>query len=59
MQAAGVKVVAALAEFRPGVERGEDQFEGRPLVLGVHINGDAAAVVADGDRVAVLVQRDR
>ena len=46
MQAAGVDVVVALAELAAGVQRGQDQLEGRPLVLGMHVDRNAAAVVA-------------
>ena len=59
VQAAGVDVAVALAELAAGVQRGEDQLQGRLLVLGMHVDRDAAAVVGDGDGVAALVQRDR
>ena len=58
MQAAGVDVAVALAELAAGVQRGQDQFQRRLLVLGVHVHRDAAAVVGDGDGVAGLVQGD-
>ena len=58
MQAAGVVVVAVL-ELAAGVQRGEDQLQRRALVLGVHVDRNAAPVVGDGDGLAVLVQRDR
>ena len=58
VQAAGVEVAVAVAELAAGVQRGQDQFQGRPLVLGMHVDGNAAAVVGDRDRVAALVQRD-
>ena len=58
VQAAGVDVAVAVAELAAGVQRGQDQFQRRLLVLGVHVDGDAAAVVGDGDGVAGLVQRD-
>ena len=58
MQAAGVEVAVGLAELAAGVQHREDQFQAGLLVLGVHVDGNAAAVVGDGDRVAGLVQRD-
>ena len=36
------------------MELGEDQFERRDALLGVDIDGDAAAVVGDGDHFAVV-----
>jgi len=39
------------------VQRAEDQLERVLLVLGDVVDRDAAAVVLDGDRLAVLVQR--
>ena len=36
VQAAGVDVAVALAELAAGVQRGQDQFQRRLLVLGVH-----------------------
>ena len=57
MQPAGGLVVAGL-EFAAGVEDGEDHLERRLLRLRVHVHRDAAAIVFDGDRRAVLVQRD-
>ena len=58
MQATGMDVVLAVAELGAGVERAEDDLERRLLVLGVNADGDAAAIVDDGDRVAGLVERD-
>ena len=52
VQAAGVEVAVAVAELAAGVQRGQDQLQGRLLVLGMHVDGNAAAVVGDGDRVA-------
>ncbi len=57
VEAAGGLVVARL-EFSTGVEHGEDHFERALLGLGVDVDGDAAAVVFDGDRRSVLVERD-
>src|SRR5262249_1710523 len=59
VQTAGVNVIVPVAEFGARVEGGEDELEGGPLVLGMEIDGDAAAVVLHGDGVAVLVQRQR
>jgi hypothetical protein len=47
VETAGV-FVGALAEFTAGVEVGEDEFDGWDAEFGVGIDGDAAAVVADG-----------
>ncbi len=58
VQAAGVDVAVAVAELGAGVQRRQDQLQGRPLVLGVRIDGNAAAVVGDRHGVAALVQRD-
>jgi hypothetical protein len=55
VEAAGV-LVGALAELAAGMEVGEDEFDGGDAPLGVDIDRDAAAVVADGDR-AVDVDR--
>src|SRR5207237_7076670 len=41
-----------------GVQGAEDDLQGRLLVLRHHVHGDASAVVRDGDRLDVLVQRD-
>ena len=40
--------VSALAEFAAGVEVGQHQLDGRDLPLRVHVDRNAAAVVADG-----------
>ena len=59
VQPAGVDVAAVgVAELAAGVQHREHQFEAALLVLRVHLDGDAAAVVGDGQRVAALVQRD-
>ena len=42
-------LVGTLAELAAGVEVGQDEFEGRDLELGMDLDRDAAAVVADGD----------
>jgi len=47
-RAAG-EFVAALAIFAAGVQRGEHQLDAGHAVLRVDVDGDAAAVVADGD----------
>ena len=57
VKAAGGLVVAGF-ELAAGVEHGEDHLERALLRLRVHIDGNAAAIVFDGDRVAVLVQGD-
>ena len=54
---AGVDVIPLL-ELPAGVQGAEDDLQGRLLVLRHHVHGDASAVVRDGDRLAVLVQRD-
>jgi thymidine phosphorylase len=58
MQTAGMEVHVAVAELGAGVQRGQDQLQGRLLVLGVQIDRDTAAIVADGDSIAALVQRN-
>ena len=57
VQAARRLVVAGL-ELAAGVEHREDHLERALLRLRVHIHRDAAAIVLDGDRRGVLVQRD-
>jgi hypothetical protein len=52
-------LVIFTAEFAARVQRREDQLDRRLLVLRVHVYGDTATVVTDGDALAVLVQRDR
>ena len=49
-------LVRVLVELAAGMEHGHDDFEGRALLLLVHVGRNAAAVVDDGDR-AVLVDR--
>src|SRR5437879_10559304 len=48
--------VARSLELPARVQRGEDQLERRPLVLRMPVDRDAAAVVGDRRRGAVLVQ---
>jgi hypothetical protein len=67
VEPAGHLVTPAVAELAACVEDGQDDLSGRPLLLLVHVDGDAAAVVRDGhpvvrvqadlDRVAVPGQR--
>ncbi len=57
MQSAGVVIVAVL-ELAAGMQGREDQLERGALVLRVHVDGNAASVVGNGDRLAVLVQGD-
>ena len=57
VKAAGRLVVAGF-ELAAGVEHGEDHLERALLRLRMHVHGNAAAVVFDGDRGAVLVQGD-
>ena len=57
VQAAGGLVVALL-ELAAGVEHREDDFERALLRRRVLVDRNAAAVVGDGDRAAVLVERD-
>ena len=47
-----------LAELTPGMQHRQHQFQAALLVLGVDPDRDAAAIVADGDRVAALVERN-
>ena len=56
MQATG-HLVAAAAELAAGVQLGEHELDGADALGGVHVGGDAAAVVLDPDR-AVLHERD-
>src|SRR5665213_1822855 len=60
MQPAAGFVVGALSviEFPAGVKCAEDNFNGGLLMRRMIVDGNAAAVVADGDSGAVLVQRD-
>ena len=46
---AGRDLVGALVELGAGADRGQDHFQRRPLRLGVFLDGDAAAVVADAE----------
>ena len=57
VEAAGDLVAAAVAELAAGVQGGEHQLRGGPLLLRVLVDRDAAAVVDDGDAV-VRVDRD-
>ncbi len=57
VQAARGLVVLAL-ELAAGVEHREDDLEGALAGLGMLVDRDAAAVVGDGERRVVLVQRD-
>ena len=57
VQAARGLVVLAL-ELAAGVEHREDDLEGALAGLRMLVDGDAAAVVGDGERRIVLVQRD-
>ena len=50
MEAAG-NFVGVAVEFSAGVEDGEDHFGGGPLFGGVHVDGNAAAVVDHGDAI--------
>ena len=52
MQTAG-HLVAAIAELAAGVQLGEHEFERGHALLRVDIDGNAAAVVGDGDHFAV------
>ncbi len=58
VQAAGRLVVVAV-KLAAGVQNGQHHFQGRLFCFGMFVDGDPAAVVGDGDRAAVLVQRDR
>ena len=58
VQAAGDLVAAAVAELAAGVQDGQHDLGGRLLLLLHDRDGDAAAVVDDGDGV-VRVDRDR
>ena len=57
VQAAGDLVATALAELAAGVQHREHHLGGGALLLLVHVDRDAAAVVGDGDGV-VRVDRD-
>jgi len=56
VEAAG-DLVRILIEFSTGVQDGHDDFCGGSAFLWMNINGNAAAVIADGDR-AILMNRD-
>ena len=59
VETAGMNIAAVLAaELAAGVERGQQQFEAGLFVFRVHGDRDAAAIIADGDRIAAFVQRD-
>jgi hypothetical protein len=47
-------LVGALAEFAPGVEIGHHQLQGGHLVLDVHIDRNAAAVILNGDGTVAM-----
>ena len=51
METTGDLVALAVAELAAGVENGQYNLNGRPLLLLVHLDGDAAAVVDHGHRV--------
>ena len=57
VQAARDLVAAAVAELAAGVQHGQDDLGRRALLLLVHVDRDAAAVVGDRDAV-VRVQDD-
>ena len=57
VQSARDLVAAAVAELAAGVQDGQHDLGGRALLLLVHVDGDAAAVVGDGHAV-VGVQAD-
>ena len=57
VQAAG-RLVVAFLELPARVQHGEDHLERALLRLRVHVHRDAAAIVGDRDRRAVVVQRD-
>ena len=50
MQSAG-DFVGTFVEFAAGVQDGHDHLEGRAVLFLVHVHGNAAAVVLDGDAV--------
>ncbi len=56
VQTAGV-FIGALPEFAAGMEIGQDEFDGRHLELGMHIDRNTAAIVAYRNR-AIDVNRD-
>ena len=53
VQAAG-NFVGVAVEFSAGVQHGHDHFGGGLFLRGVHVHGNAAAVVDDGDAVVVV-----
>ena len=57
VQTAG-RLVVALLELSAGVEHREDHFERALLRRRMLVDRNAAAIVGDRDRAAVLVQRD-
>ena len=59
VQAAGDLVAAAVAELAAGVQDGEHDLDGRLSLLLHDRDGDAAAVVGDGDRVVRVDRRRR
>ena len=54
VEAAGNFVSAAIPEFAPGVEDGEDGFDARKPAFGDDVHWNAAAIVGDGDGVAFV-----
>ena len=41
--------IATLPIFAAGVERGQDEFDAGDFVFGMDVNGDATAIIADGN----------
>src|SRR5207248_2484942 len=48
-----------LAEFPAGMENGQHQFQPSLLVFRMHVHRDAAAVIADRERIAGFVEYHR
>ena len=46
--------VATVAKFAAGVQLRKDQLECRDALLGVDVNGDAAAIIGDRDDLVVV-----
>lgn len=44
-------LVGAVVELTPRMEYGQHNFEGGPVLGGMHVCGNPASVVGDGDRV--------
>src|SRR5579864_4707761 len=53
VQASG-NLVGVAIEFAPGVKNGHDNFGGGLFLRGVHVDGNAAAVVRDGDGIVIV-----